>query len=518
MKKKRKLLASVISGIMALSLMIYPVNALETTETNNESTISGTQKAYIVGDDWGAGIYQTVITFDETIEASSVDVDDFSVVQNVNGTESPRTVLDAYTSDATGTKTSRDSQYVTITMYISPTEGNPIVWSSQTWRNTWPESCELSIALNEGENIKGTDGTIYTTLNVLSTLDVNNDLIIPQLDNVDLYTGDDAFTDTNGLTYSYAMYSPEEDSQKHALVIWLHGVGEGGNDPRVTVLANKVTALWDDEFQDIFDGAYILAIQSASAWNQNQVEGVYELIQKIISENPSIDADRVIIGGCSAGGGMTMRMITSYPEVFAAAYPICPVVSTDWTEKLDQIIDMPIWFTHAKNDTTVNYESSTETYAQKLIEMGNTQVHTTVWDDVHDTTGRFTDEYGNPYQYDGHWSWIYFDNNMNYDDNDPSLNEWEWLAQQTRAIESEESVTPDDSVISTESENPNNPTVSTELENPIDFTTTDETPSTDNLTNTPVNTGDQAPIALLLIILLVSAVGMIKLLRKKTDS
>ena len=41
-------------------------------------------------------------------------------------------------------------------------------------------------------------------------------------------------------------------------------------------------------------------------------------------------------------------------------------------------------------------------------------VHMSVWADVHDTTGRFPNEDGIPYQYAGHWSWIYFDNNENY--------------------------------------------------------------------------------------------------------
>lgn len=56
-------------------------------------------------------------------------------------------------------------------------------------------------------------------------------------------------------------------------------------------------------------------------------------------------------------------------------------------------------------------------------------VHESVWDDVHDTTGRFTDAQGNPYQYAGHWSWIYFDNNENKCTScTTELNEWKWLA------------------------------------------------------------------------------------------
>ena len=54
-----------------------------------------------------------------------------------------------------------------------------------------------------------------------------------------------------------------------------------------------------------------------------------------------------------------------------------------------------------------------------------------VWADVHDTTGRFPNEDGIPYQYAGHWSWIYFDNNENYciSCTDISMNGsgWQWM-------------------------------------------------------------------------------------------
>ena len=74
------------------------------------------------------------------------------------------------------------------------------------------------------------------------------------------------YTATDGTTYSYAEYLPAEDNQKNALVIWLHGAGEGGVDPTIDLLANEVTALAGDEFQELFKGAYVLAPQSPTMW------------------------------------------------------------------------------------------------------------------------------------------------------------------------------------------------------------------------------------------------------------
>ena len=50
-----------------------------------------------------------------------------------------------------------------------------------------------------------------------------------------------------------------------------------------------------------------------------------------------------------------MNMIVHYPKYFAAAYPVCEAYTNDalTDEMVESIKDMPIWFTHAKNDPTV---------------------------------------------------------------------------------------------------------------------------------------------------------------------
>ncbi|MCF0114412.1 MAG: hypothetical protein HUJ56_03585, partial [Erysipelotrichaceae bacterium] len=50
---------------------------------------------------------------------------------------------------------------------------------------------------------------------------------------------------------------------------------------------------------------------------------------------------------------------------------------------------------------------------------------------VIDTTGRFYDNEGNPYKYNGHWSWIYFDNNESRD-NTTGIDVWTWMANQVK--------------------------------------------------------------------------------------
>ena len=52
-------------------------------------------------------------------------------------------------------------------------------------------------------------------------------------------------------------------------------------------------------------------------------ESLMEFIKDYVANNPDVDPNRIIIGGCSNGGYMTMEMILTYPDYFAAAFPIC---------------------------------------------------------------------------------------------------------------------------------------------------------------------------------------------------
>ena len=145
-----------------------------------------------------------------------------------------------------------------------------------------------------------------------------------------------AYTAKDGTTYSYADYTPAKDDKKNALVIWLHGAGEGGTDPYIDILGNEVTSLVSKEFQSLFEGAYVLAPQSPTMWMDDgtgayqngdkgsmYAESLFEMIDAYVKANDDIDPNRVIIGGCSNGGYMTMEMVLKHPTYFAAAFPIC---------------------------------------------------------------------------------------------------------------------------------------------------------------------------------------------------
>ncbi len=394
--------------------------------------------------DGGPAVQKAILNFGEqTISESNLTSASFSVTL---GGKLGGSTDKIYLCNANGDKLAANvttSTYVAIE-YI-PTfnqygiDGGYSVfnYNQDTGVNSWKDFSTVSLAFSGTLNIGGTE---YTKMGTNVSL---GEKIIPTIDGIWDVTG--SYT-KGDITLKYASYGTDamkNDNVKNALIIWLHGQGEGGTDPTVTLLGNKVTALSDAGIQKYFtvdggaQGAYVLAPQSPTMWmdydgNFNRVdathkdsyyaEALWELIQKFVTENPDIDTNRIYIGGCSNGGFMTMQMIEKHADYFAAAFPIAtPYSSTP--ELIQAIKDLPIWFTHAKNDTTVSIgewkagegwwapatfvgyaDMNTNAIYIDLLEAGATNVYYSLFENVN-----------NGVDYSGHYSWIWvFNDEVKY--------------------------------------------------------------------------------------------------------
>ncbi|ULT58310.1 prolyl oligopeptidase family serine peptidase [Neobacillus drentensis] len=219
----------------------------------------------------------------------------------------------------------------------------------------------------------------------------------------------------------FGYYSPNMNSGKRPLIIWLHGAGEGGIDTAIAYTGNNVVNLSSEKVQSLFGGAYVLAPQVPTMWmddgcglytesgQSKYVTALKALIDEFVNNHSNIDTNRIYIGGCSNGGFMTMRMIIDYPGFFAAAYPVCEAlydkVITD--QNIQDIKNTPIWFTHSKNDEIVKPEITVIPTYERLLKAGAPNVHFSYFDNVVDTSGIFKDSEGNPFEFFGHGTWIY---------------------------------------------------------------------------------------------------------------
>lgn len=403
-------------------------------------TITGTYSMHVGGYDWGCGTDKVIISLDYVVDA--VAAEDFVVTETKNMTnwgQNPnvdfgaayegtvdRTVTKAYLCDETGAEVTEASQYVALELFVDPNTGSPFIYSLASGLNAWCDPYYLTITLAEGAAITSA-GTEVASFTVDTTPAATTTA-------ADMFEEKD-WTATDGTKYSYATYTKEGAK---TLFVWLHGMGEGGTDTSITLLANKVTALAGEEFQNTVGGAHILVPQCETFWMNEGTDSpamtgasIYtaSLTELIDTYKTECGAEKVVISGCSNGGYMTMVMAMVNGNKYDAYVPICEAVldaEIDETE-LATLKELPIYFIHAENDTTVDpLTTSVPTY-NRLKEAGAGNVHTFTPANVEDTSGQYKDADGSPYDYAGHWSWVYFDNNDTTCD-ECGETAWDWIA------------------------------------------------------------------------------------------
>ena len=200
------------------------------------------------------------------------------------------------------------------------------------------------------------------------------------------------FKASNGCELPYWIYLPEDSGSSDVpLMVWEHGGGEvlSTSYEGANITKNKGASIWIESGMDTavlsfqYPENYSFGI-SSKPYELKRMEEYntvkYEFIQKLITDG-QVDEKRLYISGASSGGGAVLRFLMQYPDLFAAALPICAkdtlipisepyglafkmqgslVISDDaytkcYTEikKLMSgydITHIPIWFVQAEND------------------------------------------------------------------------------------------------------------------------------------------------------------------------
>ena len=396
----------------------------------------------IEGFEWGPAASKVILDLDSkdtlidfknfavSVERSS----DCSVIPEAqkNGN---RTVVYAYISDAQGNRIKVGTQ-VTLVFYVAPNVplGSPIQYSpnGKCRGNNW---IDYKLTITDTKNNK--------------TWNKEKARIRPLLDNFDL---SGKYEYEAGKTMSYGFFKPKNKAGKSPLIIWLHGGGEGGTDPSIPIIGNKVTNYASDEIQTYFGGAYVLAPQCPGAWMHDKEgkmqpgsgEDVYNvglmaLIKDFVNKHPDIDKKRIYVGGCSNGGYMSLKLLLKDPNYFAAAYISALAYQSQYITdaQINSIKNIPIWFIQSKDDGTTVPETTVVPVYKRLKAAGAKNVHFTFYDHVVDLSGFYG---GENYYFNGHWSWIYSHTNhakLDFDGTPVKLNGrpvtiMEWLAGQSK--------------------------------------------------------------------------------------
>ena len=177
-------------------------------------------------------------------------------------------------------------------------------------------------------------------------------------------------------TLPFRLLKPEnyDSSKRYPLVIFLHGVGERGNDNELQLTHGSDFFLNDElrkEFPAIVvfpqcsEGEYWAKVKSRqpySFFKRKRKNGQLELVEEFVTfieDTYPIDSARIYLGGLSMGGMGTLELLYRNPKKFAAGFSICGGAHTRWVRKLQYT---PLWLFHGQKDQVISHKFSQQLY------------------------------------------------------------------------------------------------------------------------------------------------------------
>lgn len=172
-----------------------------------------------------------------------------------------------------------------------------------------------------------------------------------------------------GKKLPYRLYIPPDydESKSYPLLVYLHGVGERGDDNYTPISWNNSLArkLAEPEYQKKYPS--ILLVPQCPAddywcydFPHDETDAMQMLIGLIqsLAKTYHVDQNRLYITGFSNGGGGVWDALFRYPGMFAAGVPMSGY-STPWAwERAAQLKDVPLQVYHCNQDPVVDVSCS----------------------------------------------------------------------------------------------------------------------------------------------------------------
>lgn len=185
------------------------------------------------------------------------------------------------------------------------------------------------------------------------------------------------FTSSEDQKLNYRLLKPSADAEekKFPLVLFLHGAGERGSDNEKQMIHGSqmfLNPVNREKFpayviipQCPEDGYWAYSTRPASCTAlkaEKEMPPVFKAVKELVDyylQDPSVDRSRVYIMGLSMGAMATYDMVVRFPEIFAAAIPICGAVER---ERLKDIKGVSFRIYHGDADKVVPVDCSREAY------------------------------------------------------------------------------------------------------------------------------------------------------------
>lgn len=158
----------------------------------------------------------------------------------------------------------------------------------------------------------------------------------------------------NGEEHRYAVYVPPDYNPDHPwpLILFLHGMGERGNDGISQTQQGIGTAI--EKFPERFPCIVVMPQCPGDLWWHRAFGLIDAAFNKTLAEY-NTDPDRTYLTGLSMGGFGTWVYGAKHTDRFAALIPICGGGNLEDVKALTRV---PIWVFHGDADTTVPVDRS----------------------------------------------------------------------------------------------------------------------------------------------------------------
>lgn len=188
--------------------------------------------------------------------------------------------------------------------------------------------------------------------------------------------------EANGEQLPYRILYPEhyDAAKKYPLVLFLHGAGERGNDNEAQLVHGTKLFLKPEHRRDFPAIVIFPQCPSESSWNsmkadrtKTPIERTFDYssemteplqlaiaLTKSLIAGGSVDPKQVFIAGLSMGGMGTFEAVARYPDLFAAAVPICG--GGDVRAFSQKMPKTPMRIFHGAADSVVDVKYSWEMY------------------------------------------------------------------------------------------------------------------------------------------------------------
>lgn len=187
------------------------------------------------------------------------------------------------------------------------------------------------------------------------------------------------FSDADDTEQPYGLYLPKnyDPQKKYPLVIMLHGAG---SNHRLSLrrVFGKSNANGENDveasryFPEWKDVEYIVAspyARGTAGYQGIPEQDVYDVLADV-KKRFSIDEDRTYLTGLSMGGGGTLWIAMTRPDIWAAIAPVCPAPPKGTDELIGNALNLPAHFFHGDKDQAVPVAVSRD-WTKKLKDLGS---------------------------------------------------------------------------------------------------------------------------------------------------